>query len=72
MLGPPGLGKTHLVVALAKKAIERGYGACFVRAYDLMEGLRKARNEQPPLCHRGLHYSVELASERPITPPPRI
>ena len=45
LLGPPGVGKTHLVVALAKKAIERGYGAYFVRAYDLMEDLRKARAE---------------------------
>ena len=29
----------------AKKAIERGYGAYFVRACDLMEDLRKARAE---------------------------
>ena len=43
LLGPPGVGKTRLTVALAKKAIENGYGAYFVRAYDLMENLRKAR-----------------------------
>ena len=45
MLGPLGVGKTHLAVALAKKAIERGYGAYFVRAYELMEDLRRARAE---------------------------
>ena len=45
LLGPPGVGKTHLAVALAKQAIENGYGAYFVRAYDLMEDLRKARAE---------------------------
>ena len=28
--GPPGVGQPHL--ALAKRAIERGWGACFVRA----------------------------------------
>ena len=37
LLEPPGVGKTHLAVALAKKAIEQGYGPYFVRAYDLME-----------------------------------
>ena len=37
------MGKTHLAVALAKEAIGRGYGGYFVRAYDLMEDLRKAR-----------------------------
>ena len=45
LLEPSGVGKTHLAVALAKRAIERGCGTCFVRAYDLMEDLRKARAE---------------------------
>ena len=42
---PPGVGKTHLAIALALKAIEKGQGVYFVRAYDLMEDLRKARAE---------------------------
>ena len=45
LLGPPGAGKTHLAVALAIKAIEQGYGAYFIRAYDLMEDLRRAQEE---------------------------
>ena len=45
LLGPPGVGKTHLAVAFALKAIENGQGAYFVRAHDLMEDLRKARTE---------------------------
>ena len=45
LLGPPGVGKTHLAIALALRAIENGFGAHFVRAHDLMEDLRKARNE---------------------------
>ena len=45
LLGPPGVGKTHLSVALALKAIEKGHGAYLGRAYDLMEDLRKARAE---------------------------
>ena len=39
------MGKTHLAIALALRAIDNGFGAYFVRAYDLMEDLRKARNE---------------------------
>ena len=46
ILGPPGVGKTHLGIALALKAIEKGQGVYFVRAYDLMEDLRQARAEQ--------------------------
>ena len=45
LLGPPGVGKTHLAIALALRTIESGQGAYFVRAYDLMEDLRKARIE---------------------------
>ena len=45
LLGPLGVGKTHLAVALALKVIGQGFGAYFVRAYDLMEDLRKARIE---------------------------
>ena len=36
LLGPPGVGKTHLAVAPALRAIENGHGAYFVRAYDLI------------------------------------
>ena len=39
------MGKTHLAIALAMRTIESGQGAYFVRAYDLMEDLRKARIE---------------------------
>ena len=43
LLEPPSVGKTHLAIALALKAVENGQGAYFFRAYDLMEDLRKAR-----------------------------
>ncbi len=35
LLGPPGVGKTHLAIALALRSMENGHGAYFVRAYDL-------------------------------------
>lgn len=44
-LGPPGVGKTHLGVALGIKAIEAGYGVYFVRAHELLEDLRRAQAE---------------------------
>ena len=43
LLGPPGVGKTHLAVGLAITAIEHGFGAYFVRAHDLLEDLRRAQ-----------------------------
>ncbi len=45
LLGPPGVGKTHLAVALGIRAVEQGYGVYFVRAHDLLEDLRKAQVE---------------------------
>ena len=45
LLGPPGVGKTHLAVALGLQAIEQGSGVYFVRAHDLLEDLRQAQAE---------------------------
>lgn len=41
-LGPPGVGKTHLAVALGRAAIERGYSTLFVPAAVLTANLVKA------------------------------
>jgi DNA replication protein DnaC len=45
LLGPPGVGKTHLAVALGLRAIEAGHGVYFVRAHDLLEDLGRAQAE---------------------------
>jgi DNA replication protein DnaC len=45
LMGPPGVGKTHLAVALGLKAIENGHGVYFVKAHDLLEDLRRAQAE---------------------------
>jgi DNA replication protein DnaC len=44
-LGPPGVGKTHLSVALAEAAIQSGFGAYFMTAHDLVHDLGRAYRE---------------------------
>jgi len=44
-LGPPGVGKTHLAVALAIEAVEAGFSAYFVTAHDLVSDLGQAARE---------------------------
>lgn len=45
LLGPPGVGKTHLATALAVEAIQGGHSAYFVTAHDLVSDLGKAARE---------------------------
>lgn len=45
LLGPPGVGKTHLAVALGVKAVEAGYSVLFLTLEQLMTRLTKALNE---------------------------
>jgi DNA replication protein DnaC len=44
-LGPPGVGKTHLSVALAEAAIQSGFGSYFITAHDLVDDLGRAYRE---------------------------
>lgn len=45
ILGPPGVGKTHLAVALGVKAVEAGYSALCLTLETLMTRLVKAQSE---------------------------
>jgi len=45
LLGPPGVGKTHLAVALAEAAIQAGQAAYFRTAHDLVSDLGSAYRE---------------------------
>lgn len=45
LLGPPGVGKTHLAVALAEAAIRAGQAAYFMTAHDLVADLGRAYRE---------------------------
>lgn len=45
ILGPPGVGKTHLAVALSVKAVEAGYTVRFATLETLMTRLVRAKHE---------------------------
>jgi len=45
LLGPPGVGKTHLAVGLGLKAIQHGYRVLFTTAAAMMSTLTKAMGE---------------------------
>lgn len=44
-LGPPGVGKTHLALALGYEAVRQGFRVYFANASHLMERLIKAKYE---------------------------
>lgn len=43
MFGDPGLGKTHLSIAIAKKVIEKGYDVMYIPFYNLVSRLEAAK-----------------------------
>lgn len=45
VLGPPGVGKTHLAVALGVKAVEAGHRVLFLTLDTLLSKLKRAREE---------------------------
>lgn len=45
LLGPPGVGKTHLAIALGVKAVEAGYRVHFLTLESMLTRLMRARME---------------------------
>jgi len=44
-LGPPGVGKTHLALALGHEAVKQGFRVSYANASGLIERLMKANRE---------------------------
>jgi hypothetical protein len=50
--GPPGVGKTHLVVALGVRAIEQGFRVAFYRLEELLHEMRQDAAVSPQALRR--------------------
>lgn len=50
LLGPPGVGKTHLAIALGVEAILQGFSVYFITMQDLVGQLTRAREENKLPC----------------------
>jgi DNA replication protein DnaC len=58
--GPPGVGKTHLAIALGVKAIEHGFGVMFYRLEELLAALRRDADLPPARLRRKKYLSTTL------------
>jgi len=69
-LGPPGVGKTHLSISLALKALERGYKVCFERASNLVKLLKTSDIHRSSAfrINRILKSSILIIDEIGYTP----
>jgi DNA replication protein DnaC len=56
VFGPPGVGKTHLAIALGRAAVETGHTVLFVSATTLLAALHRAEAEGQ-LDAKLLHYA---------------
>jgi len=58
--GPPGVGKTHLAVALGVRAIEHGFSVAFFRLEELLAAMRRDADMSPSRLRRRKYVNVAL------------
>jgi DNA replication protein DnaC len=56
--GPPGVGKTHLVVGVGVRAIEQGFSVAFYRLEELLHEMRKDAQVSPQALKRKKYFNV--------------
>src|SRR5262245_55672909 len=60
MQGPPGVGKTHLAVALGVRAVENGFSVAFHRLEDLLAALKRDADVSPQRLRQRKHMNTAL------------
>jgi DNA replication protein DnaC len=58
--GPPGVGKTHLAIALGVRAVENGFSVTFFRLEELLSALKRDAELPPSRLRRRKYNSVAL------------
>ena len=57
LLGPPGVGKTHLAIGLGMRALQAGHRVYFLTAQDLLDQIRIAQLDGVP-GHKQRHLNT--------------
>jgi len=60
LAGPPGVGKTHLAIALGVRAIECGFSVCFSRVDELLHQLKKDEEISPARLKHKKYMAANL------------
>ena len=58
--GPPGVGKTHLAVALGVRAVEHGFSVAFFRLEELLHAMKQDAELSPRGLRRRKYLNVAL------------
>ena len=58
--GPPGVGKSHLAVALGVRAVENGFSVAFLRLEDLLAAMKRDADMSPLRLRRRKYMNVAL------------
>jgi DNA replication protein DnaC len=58
--GPPGVGKSHLAIALGVKAVENGFSVAFFRLDDLLHAMKQDADLSPQALRRKKYLNVAL------------